>query len=403
MGALASEAASAASAETADVAIIGGGVIGLSIAFHLLQAAPGLRVAIIDAGAVSGGDRGQASYAAAGMLAPFAEAHGAGPFVRLGVESLNRYPAFVEAVRDAAGPDGDPQLAITGPGMLRIAQTPEEAHRLDALFAWQHKSAWGIERLTGDEARALEPNLDDVLLALHSPHERQIDPRRLTRTLRAACLKMGATLHYHSALTKMTCRGDDYVIEAAGTASIRAQTLVIAGGAWSRAAACGLGVTLPVAPVKGQILALRAPRLIVPSKPFALRHTIYAPNVYLVPRPEGRIIVGATEEPDAGFDMQVTAETWSPLLDVARNLVPALREAPFDGWPWAGFRPASPDGLPILGPLPDQPNAFVATGHFRNGILLAPITGEIIAQQILHLAQPHPLLDAAFRPERFAL
>jgi glycine oxidase len=332
------------------------------------------------------------------MLAPFAEAHGPGPFVRLGAESLCRYPAFIDAVRQAAGDDGDPLLQISGAGMLRVARHAADADRLDTLYAWQQGMGFGVERLTGEAARRREPMLaSDVTMSIYSPQERQVDPRRLRRSLVAACCRLGGDLREAAPVTQIVERAEGYRV-IAGDATLECGTVVLAGGVWGPEIAQQIGFSLPVKPVKGQILALRP----AGNSGIDFSHTVYAPDIYLVPRPDGRVIVGATEEPNAGFDVQTHAEDIESLRQRAVAWVPSLATASLDGPAWAGLRPSTPDSLPILGSLPEHPNLHLAAGHFRNGILLTPITGEIIAHGILR-GEPHPLLAAEFRPERFAL
>lgn len=388
-----------------DTVVIGGGVIGLSVAFHLLMEQPGVKVAIIDLAPLSDGSLGQASQAAAGMLAPFAEAHDPGPFLRLGVESLRYYPDFIESVREVAGAEGDSLLQITGPGMLRIACNDTDAKRLSELYSWQREMGFGVEWMTGDEARQMEPSLaENIAMALYSPQERQVDPRRLRYSLAAACRRLGAVIHdslrvsflhhhgLHGGVTLHFAKSD---AQPFGDDGLYADAVVFAGGALASRYLSLPRPELPVFPVKGQILALDPGQRIVPP----LQHTLYASDIYLVPRPEGRIIVGATEEPEAGFDVQVQDDVIEMLRRRAVSLVPDLADAPLDGPAWAGLRPATPDGLPILGREADR-NVYIATGHFRNGILLAPITGLLMAETMLHPGSVDAKLEP-FRPDRF--
>jgi len=197
-----------------------------------------------------------------------------------------------------------------------------------------------------------------------------------------------------ASVTRIASVGTGWRVTA-GEETIDCSAVVLAGGAWNSELARQVGCEIPVSPVKGQILALR-------TETGAFGHTVYAHDIYVVPRPDGRVVVGATEEPGAGFDVRTQAGDVEALRQRAVALVPALADAPLDGLAWAGLRPASPDGLPVLGELPERPGVHVAAGHFRNGILLAPVTGEIVAQGILR-GKAHPLLMPEFRPERFAL
>ena len=364
-----------------DVVVIGGGVIGLSVAWRLQQT--GASVTLLERGQVGG----QATGAAAGMLAPLAEAKGAGPFVELGLSSLQRYPAFVDALREETGLDPE----LIGPGMLRVAHTLSEVESLSQEFAWQRTAGLPMEWLESAETRALEPALSpDILAAVLSVRERNVEPRRLVRALAQACGRRGVRIMENTSVLGFTT-GETRVTKVRTQAEcISCGSIVVAGGAWSESIAGWLRVRLPVFPVRGQILALSC-------LPPPMRHTLYTHAGYLVPKADGRVVVGATED-SAGFETRPTAQGLLRLLTFAVQLLPALANAPFES-AWAGLRPASADGFPILGCLPGWENAHVAAGHFRNGILLAPITGEILAQEILGgAAFPLP---AAFRADRF--
>lgn len=368
------------SAERADVVVVGGGVIGLALARRLARA--GAAVAVIDAG---GG--GQASIAAAGMLAPLAEAERAGPLVELGLDSLRRYPGFAAVLREETGAS----LELSGPGMLRVATDQAEQEALAAAFAWQKTMGLRLDWLDADAARSLEPALSDrVRAAVLSPEEKHVEPGALLAALTAACRRRNVRIEAARALGFKT-RGERVLAVETAKGSWSCAQAVIAGGAWSALLARRLGAELPVFPVRGQLLALR-------RRPPLLRHTIYSRAGYLVPRTEGRVVVGATVE-DVGFDPATTPAGESALLAAARGLAPSLATAPVESR-WAGLRPASGDGLPIIGPLPGWENVFIAAGHFRNGILLAPVTADLLSRSILGGA-PEPSL-APFGAERRA-
>lgn len=364
-----------------DILVVGGGVIGLSIAWALRR--EGITVTVVEQGVVGG----QATGAAAGMLAPLAEARVPGPFVTLGLESLRRYPALSAELMDETGID----IGFIGPGMLRVAMNDDEAYDLNLEFGWQKEVGLEVERLSAKETRLLEPSLaPEVRLAVRSSEERQVEPRRLVRALALACGHRGVNLiegapvigfsHDRSRVETVQLPGQE----------IACGDVVIAGGAWSRIMADYLGAAIPIYPIRGQILSLQA----IPP-PF--RHTLYSASGYLVPKSDGRIVVGATED-EAGFDARPTAGGMGYLLNMASYLAPALRAAVFET-AWAGLRPASTDKLPILGRIPGWNNAFAACGHFRNGILLTPITAEALVREIL-TGEPDSLTEA-FRPDRF--
>ncbi|MCW3097003.1 MAG: thiO [Chthonomonadaceae bacterium] len=371
----------AQSRPAADVVVVGGGVIGLSLAWRLKR--EGASVVVLERGQVGG----QATGAAAGMLAPLAEAKAAGPFVQLGLASLQRYPAFVSALREETGLDPE----LIGPGMLRVVHTESEEEILAQEFAWQRTIGLPMEWLGSAEARALEPALNpDTRAAVLSVREQNVEPRRLVRALAQACGLRGVRIVENAFVLGFTTMGARVTAVQTVNGPVPCGAVVVAGGAWSESIASWLRVALPVFPVRGQILALTC-------LPPPIRHTLYTHAGYLVPKADGRVIVGATED-SAGFETRPTAQGLLRLLTLAIELLPALGNAPFES-AWAGLRPASADGLPILGILPGWENAHVASGHFRNGILLAPITGELVAQEIR--GGPASSLLSAFRPDRF--
>ncbi len=362
-----------------DFLILGGGVIGLSVAYHLVK--QGASVTVLDAG-----EPGQASSAAAGMLAPLAEAAEPGPFLDLALDSLRRYHAFVADLGDTGGQD----VSIQGPGMLRVARTDAEEAALCRSLSWQSSLGLPLHRLAGAEARRMEPALaGDVQAAVLSSSERHIEPRRLLAALTAACRRQGVEILPSRPVTGLeTAEGRAHAV-LSGPIRHTFGTLVLAAGAWSRPLGQCLGFDVPVSPLRGQILALG------PQSPAPFSHTIYTHGAYLVPRADGRIIAGATEE-RAGFAVATDDAAIAGLCAEASALVPTLA-----GWPlhsaWAGLRPVSADGLPLLGRVPGWDNVHVATGHGRNGILLTPITGALLADHLLHDAPP----PAAFDPTRF--
>ena len=363
-----------------DFLILGGGVIGLSVAYHL--SFQGVSVTVLDAN-----EPGQASSAAAGMLAPLAEASEPGPFLDLALDSLRHYPAFAAALRDAGGAD----VSLQGPGMLRVARTEAEDAALCRALSWQPPLGLPLHRLTGADARRLEPGLGgNVQAAVLSPAEKHVEPRLLLAALTAACRAQGVEINARSPATRLeTAAGRAHAI-LCGPARYTFETLVIAAGAWSRALGQQLAFDIPVAPLRGQILALG------PQSPAPFSHTLYTHGAYLVPRADGRIVAGATEE-WAGFAITTDDAAIAGLRAEASALVPALADWPLQS-AWAGLRPVSADGLPLLGRVPGWDNVHLATGHGRNGILLTPITGALMADHLLHDAP----LPAAFDPARFS-
>jgi glycine oxidase len=366
-----------------DVVVIGGGVIGLSIAYAL--AAERVSVTVLDAGLP-----GQASAAAAGMLAPLAEARREGPFVPLAVESLRLWPLFADQLRDESEEETKTTPRIAGPGMLRIARTQaEEAALCDALD-WQQGFGLPLRRLNAADLHALEPALGPAVCGgILSPLECSIEPRLLLQALRAACLKRGVVIHSETTVTDFeTSKGR---VQAAQTANTRISggAYLITSGAWSQALGLALGVHFPVQPLRGQMLALG------PLHPIPFRHILYTHGGYLVPRADGRVIAGTTEE-RAGFSAQTTKAGIGSIAARATALIPSLSDAPRHSV-WAGLRPVSADGLPLLGRVPGWENLHVATGHGRNGILLTPLTARLMTAHLLQ----EGALPLAFNPARF--
>ena len=377
----------ARSAKTPKVAIIGAGVIGLGIGWRL--AARGAAVDVFDRGKAGSG----ASHAAAGMLAASCEAEpGEDALVALGRESQARWPAFAAELRQASGID----VELRQEGTLVVALTADDQARIHHHLAYQQKLGLPLRWISAAETRRKEPHLAGKLAgAVWSPEDHQVDNRKLAAALQVAAEAAGAVIHEHRPVREVSRAGPrvDGVVLADGS-KVTADIVVIAAGAWSRAIA-GFAPEHrpPVRPIKGQMLALKMD----PAAPL-VTHVIWAPGVYLVPRRDGRLIVGATVEEKA-FDTSLTAGGLLTLLEAAWRAVPAIEELPIDEM-WVGHRPGSRDDAPILGPGP-APGLVYATGHHRNGILLAPITADLVAELVLK-----GTVDAAIRPfgiDRFAL
>lgn len=372
-------------AQTADIVIIGGGVIGLSVACELGRR--GVSVVVLNQR-----QKGQASPVAAGMLAPLAEANGPGPFLDLALESLGRYPDFLATLREESGTD----TAVCGPGMLRVARTEEEEAALCRALVWQSALGLPLHRLTGAEARGLEPALSPAIrAAILSPAETHIPPHRLLAAFTQVCYRYEIrTMPWTMATGLEFSSGRVTAVNAEGW-RFSCGAVVLAGGAWNPFLTDWLGFSVPIFPLRGQIMTLQSLR--EPPLTLPIQHTIYTHGAYLVPRPNGELIAGATEE-EAGYDADVTTEGHQSLRRSALALVPALA-ALGGGKTQVGLRPISADGLPLLGRIPGFDNAYLAGGHGRNGILLAPVTGSLMADLILDGAAP----PAAFDPARFGI
>jgi len=364
-----------------DVVIVGGGVIGCAIAYYLAQA--GVPVAVLERGEVGG----EASGAAAGMLAPLGDAPDAGPFLDLCLASLRLFPSLAEALRDETGID----IEYLPSGILRPALTDRETERLRELLGWQRRSGLALEWLEADALRRLEPRLAAACGAIYSPQEHQVSAHRLTQAFAQAATARGAVLHQGVAVTGLVTSGSRVVGVRTRDGRMAAGQVVLAAGPWTAALGRQLGANLPVRPVRGQMLAFADF-----SSP--LRHILWAEEGYLVPKANGFLFAGATVE-EVGFRKRTTVRALAGLRRMAKTLVPSLAYAEVTT-SWAGLRPGSPDGLPILGPVPGWQGVSVGSGHFRNGILLAPITGRLMAQWVTRGRTEMSL--EAFTPSRFA-
>jgi glycine oxidase len=366
------------------VAIIGAGVAGLSIGWRLAGRAA---VTIFDRGAAGAG----ASHAAAGMLAACCEAEpGEEALVALGRESQARWPAFAEELERSSGID----VELRREGTLVLALTADDQAEIAHRLEFQRQLDLPLEWLSPAQTRAREPRLAGKIAgALFSPQDHQVDNRKLTQALRIAAEAAGAKIHEHRAVSEIVVRGGQAkgVLLEDGTIAA-SDIVVLAAGAWSR----GIGGLPsdrrpPVRPVKGQTLSLR-----MDAAAPLLTHVLWAPGAYLVPRRDGRLIVGATVE-EKGFDENITAGGMLTLLEAAWRAVPAVEELPIEEI-CARHRPGSRDDAPILGRGPLE-GLYYATGHHRNGILLAPVTADAMARLVLDdVVEP---AIASFGLERF--
>jgi glycine oxidase len=347
----------------ADVAVVGGGVIGLAAAWRARQR--GLEVVVLDRGDLGAG----ASRAAAGMLAPVAEADAQErALLAHNLESARRWPAFAQELQDVTGLD----VGYRACGSLLLARDRDEAEHVERERALRERLGLNVERLLGSEARRREPALAPTLrLALAIPDDHAVEPARVVTALIEACVRAGVELRPGTAV-------DD-------PAALPYERVVLATGAWSQALAGGM----PVRPVKGQALRLRDP-----AGAGLCDRVLRFEGGYLVPRGDGRYYLGATME-ERGFDTAVTALGVYELLREAGEVLPGLLELELDE-AFAGLRPGTPDNAPIVGTDPRDERLVWATGHFRNGILLCPVTADLVADELSGARPEH-----AFRPERF--
>ena len=371
-----------------DVVVIGGGVIGMAIAWRAAQR--GLRVIVIERGRIGSGT----SRHAAGMLAPIAEVTpGEEPLLTLGLRSALAYPAFAEELAAAVGDDGPP-LGYTRCGTLLVARDADEAEALERELRLRASLGLAVTRLRASEARRREPALAPALrLALDVPDDHAIDPRGLVPALAAAAAGAGVVVRERTAIGAVRVDGERVTgVELSGGERIAAEHVVVAAGVWSPQLA-GLpdDAQIPISPVKGQIM-----RLHDPAGPGLLARVIRMGPSYITPRGDGRYVIGATSE-ERGFDTTVTAGAAFELLRDATELVPGISELVIDEFT-AGLRPATPDNLPAIGPGA-LPGLHWAVGHRRGGILLAPVTAELAVAGLLG---EDPGADAAaFSPARF--
>jgi len=356
-----------------DILIAGAGIIGCALALRLAEEK--LPVLVLDRG--QSGE--EASWAAAGMLAPTSEHAQAPAETELAAASAALYPSWIEKLE---GRIKEP-LGYRSEGTLVVAFSAEEAAPLAALPG---------EALAPEEAQQREPALSPRLVAArYLPGDRQVDNRRLLQALLVAAVGAGVEFRAGAPAAEWWIEsGQMRGVRTVAGEKLEAGAVVNALGCWAGTVPPLGRRYAPVRPVRGQMLALTAPGDF-------LRHVVRSPRGYLVPRASGRLLVGSTME-DAGYDKSVTPAGLRGLLRAAVEIAPGAGALPFVE-AWAGLRPDTPDHLPILGAT-DIKNYFVATGHFRNGILLAPLTAELMADAILG-RQPRLALEP-FSPLRFA-
>ncbi|MGH2752041.1 MAG: glycine oxidase ThiO [Actinomycetota bacterium] len=367
----------------ADVVVAGGGVIGLSIAWE--SSLEGLSVIVVD----PLDDEG-ASWAAAGMLAPVTEVHyGEERLLKLNLESIRLYPGFAARLNEASGRN----CGYVESGTLVVSRDADDNAALDDLFAFQQRLGLDVERLRGRDCRRLEPSLAPSTrggILVRGDH--QVDNRALLGSLRAACERSGVRFVRRRVVRAELNRGRVSGVRLDDDEDLSCGALVVAAGARSGEME-GLppGALPPVRPVKGQLLHLRG----APGERLAT-HTIRGLEAYLLVRPDGRVVLGATVE-ERGYDERVTAGGVYELLRAGYELVPGITELELVEVS-VGLRPGSPDNAPMLGAA-SVDGLIIATGHFRNGILLAPVTGRTIAE--LLVTSKAPEIIRPFSPQRF--
>ncbi|HSE33453.1 MAG TPA: glycine oxidase ThiO [Pyrinomonadaceae bacterium] len=368
-----------------EVVIIGGGVIGLTIARSL--AVRGVR----DICLVEKDDLGtEASHAAAGMLAPQVEADLDDEFFKLACRSRDMYVDFAARLMEETGVN----VELDTTGTIYLALTEQDVLDCEKRFSWQTNSGFDLTKLTASEVIAVEPLINpSVQLALFFPRDIQIENRRLMCALANSVTKLGVQILTHTGADEIRTQNNKVVGVETSHGFISCNTVVLAAGCWSgsvRITGRNRWRSPIIEPVRGQMVCLAA-------KPTLTRHVVYSHRGYIVPRQDGRLLAGSTSEPNT-FIKQTTAGGVASILANAREISPRIAQLPIVDI-WAGLRPKAADGLPVLGPCDEIAGLHYATGHYRNGILLAPVTGELIAQAILEPAESAAL--APFSPNRF--
>ncbi|MEU3145191.1 MULTISPECIES: glycine oxidase ThiO [unclassified Streptomyces] len=371
-----------------DVLVVGGGIIGLVTAWRAAQR--GLATTVLDPEPGAG-----AARVAAGMLAAVTELHyGEQTLLGLNLASARRYPDFAAELTEATGHD----LGYRRCGTLAVALDADDRAHLRELHALQQQSGLDAQWLSGRDCRRLEPMLaPGVRGGLRVDGDHQIDPRRLAAALVTACERAGVVLHRAWA-ERLTVTGERAtgVVTAEGT-GLSAGQVVLAGGSLSgRLAGIPPEVLPPVRPVKGQVVRLAMPGRFGPFLNRTVRAVVRGSHVYLVPRENGELVIGATSE-EQGWDTTVTAGGVYELLRDAHELVPGITELPLTETR-AGLRPGSPDNAPLLGPSA-LAGLVLATGHHRNGVLLTPVTGDALAEVLT--TGDLPAEARPFTPRRF--
>jgi len=360
-------------AVAAMIAIIGGGICGLGIGWRLAQS--GAKVTVYDRGEAGM----EATWAAAGMLAPHVEAeHGEEELLPLALESRDMWKGFARELHSETNIDVD----YREEGTLVVGLDRDDVEHLEHRSAYFESLELDVEWLSGYEARKREPHLARAIGgAIYSPLDHQVDNRKVAEALKAAFLNTGGKLKEHTEVTEVVTSNGKVAAVKIAEETVAVEAVVLAAGAWSRNLAGLPEISRPpVRPLKGQMIAIQMD----PENPL-IENVIWGPgngvvpSIYLAPKSDGRLIVGATVE-EMGFDTGLTAGGVMELLRLAWDVLPGIYDLPLVE-SWAGLRPASRDDAPILGPT-KTPGLVLATGHHRNGILLAPLTAQAISDYI---------------------
>ncbi|WP_087974282.1 glycine oxidase ThiO [Oceanobacillus rekensis] len=355
-----------------DVIIVGGGVIGSSIAFHLSKR--NYRVLVVEKGALAQ----KASRAAAGMLGAQNEIGEDSPLLSFARKSRAMFPALAEELQFLSNIN----IELIQSGIIKVAQSEEEVAHLRAIAAFQEKIGEKVEWLTTKQVKEKEPELSEAVQGgLYMPNDGQVSAPLLSKALAQSAAALGTDFLEYTEVQELIQDNNRISGVRTGTDSFFASNVIVAGGAWSKDIINKTGISLETYPVKGECFSVQTHERMITS-------SIFSSGGYIVPKSGGRLIIGATEKPHT-FDESVQLDGLYQLMAQALNIIPALKNAKWEK-AWAGIRPQTGDGLPYLGEHPHVKGLFVATGHYRNGILLAPVTGLLMADMIDGKAVHHP-------------
>jgi len=365
-----------------EVLIVGGGIIGLAIARELNRR--GIQeIIIIERGKIGK----ESSFAAAGMLAPNAETEKQDDFTEFCAESLNLYPDYANALFD----ETDVDIELDKNGTLFLAFTEADSKEISRRYEWQKSAGLQIEHLTARETLQAEPFVSpDVRESLFFPNDWQVENRRLLFALEKYAELNCIKIIENAEISNLLIEKNRIIGAETKSEKFFAPTVVLATGAWTSLIKAESFVLPQIKPIRGQIISFQTAKRL-------FQKVIYSPRGYIVPRADGRILVGATVE-DADFDKTITGAATEFLRETALEISPGLANLEI-AEKWVGLRPFAADGLPILGAFPEVENLFIATAHYRNGILLAPLTAKVIAEKIAKNLDSEYL--KIFSPQRF--
>ncbi|MDP8977004.1 MAG: glycine oxidase ThiO [Actinomycetota bacterium] len=365
-------------ADRADVVVVGGGIIGCAVAYYVARR--GARALVVEAGETAGG----ASGARAGMLAAQGEAHHPGPLLDLLLEGRAEHHRLADDLLGFTGRD----VGYLWAGTLRVATDETSRAELSEEHAWQRGCRLDARWLEEDALRELEPALSpDAVAGLYFPQDGQVNPPQLLEAMQVGIASAGSRVREYTRVTGFLRSGSRVIGVRTTSGDVHAGTVVLAAGVDSDLLASDLDVSLTLSPVKGELVTLRA-------RPAPISANVWdAERLYLVPKRDGRVIVGATEQPDVP-DPRPTLGGVSRLGQAAMGLVPGLADALF-AETWGGLRPGTPSGEPVLGAVDWLDGFLLATGHFRNGVLLSAVTGSAVGA--LALGEDPPVDLSPFR------